>query len=114
MTGIGNDAQVRMIVEQVVDAAIIKVSEKYVQPAKAEIPAPLKWAAGILTAIITALSIGAMMWGITTLADLKDTVTRIDERQRLSGDSIEKRLTSVEGRVTRLEGHSPDLKERGE
>lgn len=106
MTGLGNEAQVRLIAEQLVDAAMTKVGNAYAVPVKPEIPAPLKWAAGILTAIITALSIGAMMWGITTLADLKDTVTRIDERQRLSGDSIEKRLTATEDRLSRIESHS--------
>jgi hypothetical protein len=106
MTGLGNEAQVRLIAEQLVDAAMTKVGTAYAVPVKPEIPAPLKWAAGILTAIFSALAIGAMMWGITTLADLKDTVTRIDERQRLSGDSIEKRLTAAEDRISRLENHS--------
>jgi hypothetical protein len=114
MTGAGNEAQIRIVAEQLVDAAITKVSAKYMQPPKAEIPAPLKWAGGIIAAMMTAFAILVMTWGVNTLADLKETVTRIDERQRLSGDSTEKRLASVEGRVSRLEGHSPDQKGSGE
>lgn len=107
MTGAGNDAQIRVIAEQLVDTAIIKVREKYeASPAKVEVPPPLKWAGGIIAAMMTAFAILVMTWGVNTLADLKETVTRIDERQRLSGDSTEKRLASVEGRVSRLENHS--------
>lgn len=114
MTGVGNEAQIRVIAEQLVDTAITKVRAEYMPPPKAEVPAPLKWAGGIIAAMMTAFAILVMTWGVNTLADLKETVTRIDERQRLSGDSTEKRLASVEGRVSRLEAHSSGLKGSGE
>ena len=114
MTNVGDVAQIRVIAEQLVDTAITKVSDRYMPPPKAEIPAALKLAGTIVGALLTAFMILMMTWGVNTLADLKETVTRIDERQRLSGDSTEKRLSSVEGRVSRLEGHVPGTKGDGE
>lgn len=104
--GMGNEVQARAMADQVADAAVAKFAQMYGQPAeqaKMDIPPALKMAAGIVTALITAAVIGVCFWMITTLSDLQQTVTRIDERQQLTGDSTGKRLDKVEERVTRLE-----------
>jgi hypothetical protein len=105
MTGLGNEAQARIIAEQVAEATIVKFTQLHPQPApKPEIPAPLKWAGAIIAAIMAAAAVGMAMWIVTTLSDLQQTVTRIDERQKLNGDSTSQRLDAIEQRVTRLEG----------
>lgn len=109
MTGIGNETQVRVIAEQIAEAAIVKISQQNQQnqpPRGTELPAPLKWAAAIITAIMTTGACAMCIWVVSTLADLQQTVTRIDERQKLSGDSVTKRLDGLEDRVTRIETSS--------
>jgi len=48
------------------------------------------------------------MWMVTTLSDLQQMVMRIDERQKLNGDSVTQRLDGIDQRVTRLEGFHND------
>ena len=109
MTGIGNETQIRVIAEQIAEAAIIKISAQHQlrAPVAAEIPAPLKWAGALIVAVAPACAIAMAIWIVTTLSDLQQTVTRIDERQKLSGDTVAKRLDDLDGRVTRIEmsGH---------
>lgn len=105
MTGIGNETQVRMIADQVAEAAIVKFVQQHPMPEpKAEVPAPLKWAGVIISAVMTAGVVALAIWMVTTLSDLQQTVTRIDERQKLNGDSVTQRLDGLDQRVTRLEG----------
>lgn len=101
MPDLGNQTQARAIAEQVAVAAV----EHYAQmhPQKAEIPPPMKWAASIIAAIITAGAVAMCIWVVSTLSDLQQTVTRIDERQRLTGDSTAQRLDKIEERISRLE-----------
>lgn len=106
MTGMGNETQVRVIAEQIADAAIIKLAAEQRRnqpPPPPEIPAPLKWAAAIIGAIMATGTVALCLWIVTTLSDLQQTVTRIDERQKLSGDTVTKRLDDLDGRVTRME-----------
>ena len=63
MTGLGNEVQARTIAEQVAVAAV----ELYAQrnppvPPKHEILAPLKWAGGIIAALMTLAATGMMVW----------------------------------------------------
>lgn len=102
----GDAAQVRLIVEQVVDAAMVRLgsrqSEK--EPSKMELPPSIKWAAGIVSAVITAAVIGFMLWMVTTLNDMQLTVARIDERQQSQGSDVDGRFQDFDRRVMRLEG----------
>lgn len=104
-TGLGNEAQARIIAEQVAEAAITKFTLLHPQPApKADVPAPLKWAGAILAAVATACTVAMAIWVVSTLSALQQTVTRIDERQQITGDAVTQRLTADEQRITRLEG----------
>lgn len=104
MSGIGNEVQNRMIAEQVATAAVELYAQRNPQPLpKPEIPAPLKWAAGIASAVVTACVVAMAIWMVTTLSQLQQTVTRIDERQRITGDSTSDRLKQIEERLSRLE-----------
>jgi len=108
MTGLGNEVQMRIIAEQIAEAAIIKISAQHKLPSQEpELPAPLKWAGALVVAVATACAVAMAIWMVTTLSDLQQTVTRIDERQKLSGDTVTKRLDDLDGRITRVElsGH---------
>jgi len=100
----GDAAQVRLIIEQAVEATIIKLgSTPLSSPPKPEIPAPLKWAAGIIASLM-ALGIGAMvLWLVSTLNEMQLTVARIDERQQSQVGDIDGRFRDVDRRLTRLE-----------
>lgn len=108
MTGpsLGDAAQIRMIGEQigavVAEVAIDKYARSHPETVtKVEIPAPIKWAAAILSAIMTACAVAMAIWMVSTLNDLQLTVTRIDERQQR--DTTGKEISELKARVTALE-----------
>lgn len=100
--GLGNSEQVRAIADQVGLAAASAAIREFVSqhphfappPPKPEIPAPIKWAAIIISGLLTVGVSGACFWVVTTLDQLQDTVARIDERQLQ--DTTGKRLDAVE------------------
>ncbi len=109
--GLGNSEQVRATADQVGLAAAHQAIREFVSqyphfapPApKADIPAPLKWAAIITSAVLTMGISGAAAWGVKTLNDLQLTVTRIDERQQQ--DTIGKQVDELKARVAALESY---------
>ena len=104
MSGSGNEAMVRAVADQVADAAVERYAQRHPAPEpKMEVPAPLKWAAAIVAAIMAAGGVALVFWIVGTLSDLQQTVTRIDERQQLTGGSTTQRIDKIEERVTRLE-----------
>ena len=108
MTGLGNDAQVRLITEQVAEAVITRYHAMHPELSKQPepvLPPPLKWAASIIAALFTAATIGMAFWMVTTLSALQETVTRIDERQKLSDPAQEKRDEDQDRRISVLEAY---------
>jgi hypothetical protein len=104
MSGIGNEVLVRKTLEQIADAAVAKHAQANPPPAvKSEIPAPLKWAGGIVSAILSTGIVALCLWMVATLSALQQTVTRIDERQQMTGPEVTKRLDKMDERLTRLE-----------
>ncbi len=107
--GLGNSEQVRAIADQVGLAAASAAIREFVQthphfgsPApKAEIPAPLKWAAIIASAVMTAAVTGACYWGVSTLNELQLTVREISTRQQT--DTTGKEIDDLKARVVILE-----------
>ncbi len=110
-TSVGDAAQIRLIVEQVVEATIVRLSppaqaSTAESPMKTEIPAPLKWAAGIIASIMS-LGMGAMvLWLVTTLNEMQLTVARIDERQQSQVGDVDGRFAEVNRRIGRLEARN--------
>ena len=108
---LANSEQVRAIVEPTARAAASEAIREFVSthphfgppPVKAEIPAPLKWAAIIISAVLTMGISGAAAWGVKTLNDLQLTVTRIDERQQQ--DTTAKQIDELKTRVGKLEAY---------
>ena len=107
MTGLGNEVQVRLIAEQVALAAIEQYALRFPQsprqPEKPEIPAPLKWAGAIVAAIMATCTVGFLVWMVSSISALQQTVTRIDERQQITGGNMSDRLKNIEDRLGRLE-----------
>lgn len=105
MSDPGNAAQVRIIADQVADAAVKRFVQEHpahpAQPVKAEIPAILKWAGGIISAILIGWAVTTANTSMATLTELRVTVARIDERQQQ--DQTGKRLDQIEERLSRLE-----------
>ncbi|WEK42996.1 MAG: hypothetical protein P0Y64_16885 [Candidatus Sphingomonas colombiensis] len=103
MTGLGNEVQARVIAEQVAVAAVEQFVRTHPQTPKAEIPVPLKWAGGVITALLTVGVASLCMWVVSTLSNLQQTVTRIDTRQQINDGNVEGRLKQIEDRITRVE-----------
>lgn len=106
--GLGNEVQARAMADQVADAAVAKFAQMYLGPPetpKAEIPGIIKVAGAIISAIITAGFIGVCFWMVTTLSDLQQTVTRIDERQKLVAENGDARFAEIDRRVGALESY---------
>ena len=108
MTDPANLAQIRAIADTVAEAAVMKFYQTHVLPVptpESSIPAPLKWAGGIFAAVMTAAIIAFLLWMATTLSDLQQTVTRIDERQKTADPALSRRFDDIERRVGVLEGY---------
>ena len=102
MSDPANTVQTRIIADTVARAAVEEYVRQHPQlTPKAEIPAPLKWAGGIASAVLIALAVAAATWTISTLNGLQLTVARMDERQQR--DDTGKWLDKIEERLNRLE-----------
>lgn len=97
---VGDAAQTRIIVEQVVDAAIIRFKDT--QPIKAEMPGVLKWVAGIAASVFAALVTSGCIWMVVTLSDMKNDVTQLTT-QLGAGGAIEARFNELNRRMDRIE-----------
>lgn len=109
--GLGNEVQARRLAEDVAVVAIEKFAQMHPASSdapKPEIPAIIKIAGGVISAVITAGFIGVCFWIVTTLGDLQQTVTRIDERQKLVAENGDARLAEIDRRVNALESYHRD------
>lgn len=102
MTDPATLAQFRILAEQAADIALTKHERPLPEP-KVDIPAPMKWAAGIISALMTAGIIGIFMWLVTSVNDMQQTLVRIDERQKAQVESLDSRFSDYDRRITRLE-----------
>jgi hypothetical protein len=106
---LGDAAQTRRIVAPAAEAAAELAVAKFVAQhpelirQKAEIPAPLKWAGGIIAALLATGVGGTAVWGMTTLNEMQVTVARIDERMSASGVAQGDRDDDQDRRIGRLE-----------
>lgn len=71
----------------------------------AEIPAPLKWAAIVASAVLTLSATGGVIWLVTSVSQMSVTLARLDERMGGYIDAQAARMTDIERRVDRLEGY---------
>ena len=102
MNSPGNEAQVRMIAEQVAEAAVSNVLLNHPELRMAEIPPPLKWAGAIVAALFAAGTSTLVFWLVTSVSEMQVTLARMDERMA-SGSVKDSRFTEIERRVSNLE-----------
>lgn len=107
----GNEAQNRIIAEQVAEAAIELFVRRHpeVNGKEAAIPAPLKWAAGIVAALLAGIILAFFVWLASSVAEMQVTMGRMEERLDAQTKSIDVVTLDLSRRVTRLEGfHEPE------
>lgn len=95
-------AQLRVLAEQAADIALTKHERPLPEP-KVELPAPMKWAAAIISAVMTAGIVALFLWLVTTVNAMQQTLVRIDERQQAQAGSLDGRFADVDRRLRRLE-----------
>lgn len=95
-------AQFRILAEQAADIALTK-HERPIPETKVEIPGPMKWAAGIISAVMTAGVVALFLWIVTTVNTMQQTLVRIDERQQSQTGSLDGRFADVDRRILVLE-----------
>lgn len=106
---IGDAAQTRAIVDQAAKASAELAVRQFVaehpdlSPPKTEIPGPLKWAAGIVSALLAMGVGGTVVWLMTTVNEMQVTIARIDERMASAAVSAVSRDDEINRRLTRLE-----------
>lgn len=97
----GNDAQNRIAAEQIAEAVITRFTQQHPELRKAEIPAPLKWAGGIIAALFTAGVAAMAMWLVSSVSNMQVTLARIDERS-VNRDA---QYSDIDERVRQLESY---------
>ena len=99
----GNASQVRLILDQYANAVVDKMERRNDEPAKIEMPTQIKWAAGIISALITAGVIGMAVWLVTSVSEMQVTLARMDERQLIEADAEDSRDLEQDRRILQLE-----------
>lgn len=90
-TGTGGDREL--------DRRIAEMLTRRSHPPKAEVPAPLKWAAGITSGVLAALAVSGLIWVAATLQSTSDVVIRMDERMSRflnDVDRLDRRVSDLE------------------
>lgn len=100
-----NEVFLAQVSEVIAEAAVTKFAMLHPELAKvkAEIPAPIKWAGGIISALLTAGVAGTALWLVSSVSNMQVTLARMDERQQLQASTQGEWKTEVERRLTRLE-----------
>lgn len=101
---LGDAAQVRMIVEQALEAAIIKFEGDGARTNAAEIPPLIKWLVGSIAALGFAALIGGGTWLVTSVSTMQITLARMDERMA-AGSVKDARVDDLSRRVVQLEAY---------
>lgn len=102
---LGDAAQTRKILEQAIEATIIKVRADHPElygPKEAEIPAPLKWIGVIIAGLFTMGTATLVFWLVSSVSAMQVTLARMDERMA-SGMVKDARYEDINRRVTILE-----------
>lgn len=98
--GAGNIAQNRLIMEQAIEATIIKLRET--ERPKVELPASLKLWGGIGASLLTITISGVAFWVVTTLSEVQLAVREVNTQLSAKG-AVEVRFAEFNRRITELE-----------
>lgn len=109
----GNVEQVRLVAEQVADAAILRFASRHPEMVKQPVEAPpmVKWLVGAIAAFGSAALIGLGFWLVTSVSSMRETLARMDERQsgadtaQIARDAEQdRRITKNEAAIAQLNG----------
>ena len=98
--------------ERAAEGALAKFVSEHPEVKRAEIPAPLKWAAAITGAIMTAMVASFFVWLTSAVNEMQVTVARIDERQTGQVEFMTEQLKTISTRVEYLEQYHRDHRNR--
>lgn len=103
-----NAMQHRIVLEQVAEAAVTKFRLENPdlfqrQTPKADIPAPLKWAGGLIGAAMTALGIMSLNGAVTSINDMRIAVAEVKLQITMQNEMQKNQMADLERRVTKLE-----------
>ncbi|MBO9602534.1 MAG: hypothetical protein J7496_08510 [Novosphingobium sp.] len=91
-------------------AVAIAAAMSAVRPEKVEVPAPLKWAGGIISALLVMAIGGSGAWLINTVNDMQVTLTRLDERSTAGGELQKSKDAETSRRLDALEQAVKDIR----
>ena len=107
MTDEATLAQLRVMATQAAEIALSKMMATLPialpKDEKVEIPAMMKWAGGIITALVTAGVIALCFWLVSSVNDMQQTLARMDERQKAQTEGLDGRFADYDRRIRRLE-----------
>lgn len=105
----GNAEQIRIVAEQVADTAITRFVSQHPEVRRgtvvAEIPAPLKWAAIVASAVLSVSASAGLIWMVTSVSEMSVTLARMDERMGGYIAAQENRMAELERRTSQLENY---------
>lgn len=94
---LGDHAQVHRIVRQVVMS--------YREMEKPETPPLVKWVVGTVAAVGLAAFIGGGTWLVSSVAEMRETLARMDERMQGQGTAQNSRDDEQDRRIRSLESY---------
>lgn len=103
-----NSAQIAVVAEQVVAAAITKLRIENPEllaptsPQEAPIHPLVKWLVGAIAGLGSAALIGLGFWLVTSVSQMRETLARLDERM-ITGSIKDGRYDELERRVSKNE-----------
>lgn len=103
MVSLGDAEQTRMIMENMADTVITRFTAQHPEVGEAKIPAPLKWAGGIIAALFTAGASAMALWLVSSVSEMQVTLARMDERMANQLDRQQEDFDTLDRRVTALE-----------
>lgn len=102
---LAQQARINDAAERIAQSAVSKFADAHpeIGHIKAEIPSPLKWAAGVIAALFTMGIAGMAFWLVSSVSAVQVTLARMDERQIQQSSNQEAWKTDISRRLDKLE-----------
>jgi len=84
-------------------AGFIAQHPEFASKQKVEMPAPLKWASGVIASLFVMGASGLAFWLVGTVNDMQVTLARVDERTTNQSEQGNKQLDDLQKRMSALE-----------
>jgi hypothetical protein len=103
----GNEAQMRIMLDHVAEAAATSIALKLKAQQLGEHASPVtgfnKWFATAIAGLGSAALIGLGIWLVSSVSTMSETLARMDERMKGNDTSVQSELTELRRRVTAVE-----------